>query len=260
MAVPRVTLTPGPVTVADVTAILSTARAVADEERLVYRELTPEELRIFARSFNRQFLLPYAQRQIADIYLRHMGEILLGAMVAKEQFGQALGGERPPANKFGMVPIRPAFFGYDDWDEIGTITGGSPQNWIHSGTTLLGGTAGNAIAIEENAAHVIIAVGSLHPSPKIESFQFTIDGKTKPVSVSWYQFGIGTRDSALHIKEFDLAFFLRKDTTILVKTFQRVTGDDIPFLLGVSFIKEPQLRVHDPATVVTTAQKVLRTT
>jgi len=248
------------ITVAEVKAVVPLANVIAKKEELVVKPLTDEELKLFARSFNRQFLLPYAPRQIADIYLRHLGEILLGAMLAKEQFDQSLGGERPPAGKFGMVPIRPAFFGYDDWDELGTITGGSPQNWIHSGTTLLAGTAGNAIAIDENAAHIIIAVGSLHPAPKIESFQFTIDGKTKPVSVSWYHFGVGTKDSALKIKEFDQSFPLKKDTTILVKVFQRVTGVDIPYLLGASFIKEAQLRLHDPADVVAAAQKVVRTT
>jgi len=248
------------ITVAEVRAVVPLANEIARKEELVVKPLTDEEIKAFARSFNRQFLLPYAQRQIADIYLRHLGEILLGAMMAKEQFDQSLGGERPPAGKFGMVPIRPAFFSYDDWDEIGSITGGSPQNWIHSGTTLLGGTAGHAIAIEENAAHIIIAVGSLHPSPKIESFQYTIDGKTKPVSVSWYHFGVGTKDSALKIKEFDQAFPLKKDTTILAKVFQRTTGNDIPFLMGASYIKEAQLRLHDPANVVASAQKVLRTT
>lgn len=248
------------ITVAEVTAVVPLTKTVAKAEELVVADLTPGELEIFTRSFNKQFVLPYAQREIADIYLRHLGNILLGAMQAKEQFDASLGGERPEAGKFGMVPIRPAFFGYRDWDELGTITGGSPQNWIHSGSTLLAGTAGNAIAIEENAAHAIVGVGSLHPDPKIESFQFTIDGKTKPVSVSWYHFGIGTKDAALHVKEFDLAWILKKDTTILVKVYQRATAIDVPFLFGASFIKEAQLRLHDPVSVVATAQKVLRTT
>lgn len=251
------------VTVAEVRTLQKEALDLAKELGLVVKELTDAELSLFARSFERQFVLPFVEREVANIYVRHMGEILLGAMKSKEQFAQELGGERPPAGKFGMVPIRPAFFGYRDWDEIGTITGGSPQNWIHAASTLLtaaglGGTAGNAISIEENAAHVLVGVGSLHPSPKIESIQLTIDGKTKPVAVSWYNFGLGTRQSALKIKEFDTAFILKEDTTILTKVYQRPTGDDIPYLLGVSYIKEPQLRVHDPLSVVAATQKVLR--
>jgi len=246
------------VTVAEVQTWVPLAKEAARILGLVVKDLMPEEIKLFTRSFNRQFLLPYAQRQIADIYLRHGAEILLGAMMAKEQFDQELGGERPPAGKFGMVVIRPAYFGLRDWDEVGTITGASPQNWIHSGSALLGGKAGEPITIEENAAHMVVGVGSLHPSPKIESFQFTIDGKKKPVSVSWYGFGLGTKDSALHIKEFDMAWPFKEDTTVLVKTYQRVTAIDIPFLFGASFIKEPQLRLHDPASVVVAAEKVLR--
>jgi len=248
------------ITEADVLKILPDARDVGQRLKLVYKDLTAGEIRTFVSSFNRQFVVPFVEREVADILLRHMGEILLGAMLAKEQFDMELGGERPDSKQFGMVMIRAAFFGYDDWDEIGSITGGTPQNWIHAGTTLLAGTSGNAIAIDENAAHMVIGVGSLHPAPKIESFQFTIDGETRPVNITWYHFGIGAKDTCLHIKEFDKAFPLANDTTILVKTFQRVTGNDIPFLFGVSYIKEPQLRIHDPANVVATAQKVLRTT
>lgn len=251
------------VTIAEVKALQKDASSLADALGLVVKELTDDELTLFARSFERQFVVPFVEREIANLYLRHMGEILLGAMTAKQQFAQELGGERPPAGKFGMVPIRPAFFGYRDWDEIGTITGASPQNWIHAASTLLtaaglGGVAGNPIAIEENAAHTIIAVGSLHPSPKIETIQFTIDGKTKPVSISWYNFGLGVKQSALKTKELDTAFILKEDTTVLTKVYQRPTGDDIPYLQGVSYVKEPQLRVHDPLTVVAATQKVLR--
>ena len=251
------------VTLAELKTLQKDAVDLAKELGLVVKELNVDELSLFGRSFERQFVVPFTEREIANIYIRHMGEILLGTMKSKEQFAQELGGERPPAGKFGMVPIRPAFFGYRDWDELGSITGGSPQNWIHAASTLLtaaglGGVAGNPIAIEENAAHTLIGVGSLHPSPKIETIQFTIDGKTKPVSISWYSFGLGAKQSALKIKEFDTAFILKEDTTILTKVYQRPTADDIPYLLGASYIKEPQLRVHDPLSIVAATQKVLR--
>jgi len=216
-----------------------------------------KELEIFGRSFERQFVLGSYEREIVNIYERHMGEILLGAMVGKEQFNAEFDGEQPGAGKFGMVTTRAAYFGIgDDWDAVGVITGGAPQPWIHSGTALLGGTADRPIMIGDNALHIIIAIGTLHPSPKIETIFFQIDGKPKPILNTWYQF----IKADLRIKELDTAFIWRKGVTVLSRTFQKETAADIPFLMGASFLPEAQLRLHDPVDVVAPAQKVVLVT
>jgi len=150
------------------------AKTLADDLGLVVKELSDKELKKFGKSFERQFVLAFAEREIVDIYMRHQGEILLGAMVAKQQMDAEIDGEMPLSGKIGMLPIRAAYLGIgDDWEDADLVDGpfatGSPQNWIHSGTTLMGGTSGNPIKIGENAVHVVIAFGSLHPSPKIES-------------------------------------------------------------------------------------------
>jgi len=225
------------------------------------------ELAKFNRSFQRQFVLAFPQREIVDIYLRHVVEIMAGAMVAKLQMDSEIDGEQPAPGKIGgPLAIRAAWLGVgDDWDDVGdkgSFPTGSPQNWIHSGTPLMAGTAGNAVKIGENQVTVVIAIGSLHPSPKIESVKFEIDGRPKPTLIT----GFANRLSDLKIKELDEAYLFKEDTTVLVKIFASniggtvVTVSDIPYLLGASYIKEDQLRLHDPVDIPGTVPDVILTT
>jgi len=224
------------------------------------------ELDKFRRSFERQFVLTEKYREVVDIYMRHRVEILMGAMVATKQMSKRFDGERPEAGKFGVVEIRAGFLGIgDDWEDITVkpsatvvqFTGGALQNWIHSGTNLMNGTVGNAVKIGESAVHILIGIGEYYPDPKIESVQFTIDGKPKP--------GIVTKRAMFFtdysVKEFDVAFILKKAATILAKIFQRITGYSYPFLLGASFIPENILRDYvDPANLPGTVPDVIMTT
>lgn len=232
-----------------------------------YEELTKDELDIFEVSFTRQFVQPFPQREIVDIFVRHKREILMGAMVAKAQMDTAFDGMFPGSNKIGMGEIRACYLGIgDDWEDIYRATGGtaywtpgSSRNWVHAGTTYLAGTAGNAVRIFENQVTIIVAVGSKHPSPKLESVYFEVDGKPKPIVNCHF----GPKLAAfgcIPIKELDDAILLRENTEFLAKVFfsdympEAVTQViDFPYLLGASFIKEPQLRVHDPYSLIGTA-------
>jgi hypothetical protein len=214
---------------------------------LEYEKLNDDELDKFGRSFERQFVLGMNYREVIDVLNRHRAEILMGAMVATKQLSKRFDGERPEAGKFGMVEIRAGFLGIgDDWEDVSAFTGGALRNWIHSGTTMMGGSSGNAVKIGKNAVHIVVAVGDYHPEPKIESIQFTIDGKPKP--------GIVTKRAMFYsefaLKELDVAFILKWGTTILGKVFQKPTGDSYPFLLGASFVPENILREYvDPANL-----------
>jgi len=226
----------------------------ADAEKTVkdlgleYETLDDAELEKFGLSFDRQFVLAIKEREVVDILNRHRAEILMGAMVAKKQLAKAFDGERPEAGKFGMTQIRAGWIGVgDDWDDVSAFTGGALQNWIHSGTTIMGsGTAGHAVRIGKEAVHVVVAIGDLHPDPKIEAMQFTLDGKPKPGVFTRYQFS----GSDLKIKELDTAFIFKRGTTVLAQVFQKQTGDSWPFLLGASFLPENILRDYvDPASL-----------
>ena len=256
-------------------ALQTKAAAVASELGLLYRLLTPKELEKFARAFDRSLVLAYPEREIRDAYLRHQGEILLGAMVAKEQMNAEIDGEQPTPGKIGgPIPIRACFVGVgEDWEDMGTWAVGahpaSPLNWIHSGTTLLGGTAGNPIRIGDNAVNVVIGIRSRHPSPKLESVKFTIDGNEKPVLITAFAQKATANPSGLMFKELDYGMVWKKDTEVLGKVFFTATFGssivDYLELIGASFIMEPQLRVQRPYDLCGTAavrdvHKVVRTT
>ena len=234
---------------------------------MVTRDLTNKELTRFGRSFERQFIRALPTREMADIHLRHIKEALLGGMLAKEQMDAEVQGETPGSNKCGgPLAIRACFLGVgDDWEDIygiyntaqGSWSTGTPQDWIHSGTQLMGAAGGDPIKIGENAVHVIYGISSIHASPKLESLQFTIDGKLKPLLYcGWAQkHAVGHTQ---RIKELDNAIILRKDTTFLAQVFfSQAFGaevdfvTDFPVLYGISYVKEPALRILDPTNTAT---------
>jgi hypothetical protein len=240
------------------------ARRLASDLGVTTRDLTDKELVRFERAFQRQFVRNYPERQVVDVYTRHRPECLLGAMIAKEQMDAEIDSEQPASNKIGgPLPIRACWLGIgDDWEDIRSIynaaqnawTTGSCQNWIHSGTLLMGGTAGNAIRIGENAVHVIFGIDDSHPAPRVEVAQFTIDGKEKPI----LQLQFAQRvlpGAARPIRELDNVYVFKKDTTLkaevmIPEAFGAVSAyqTSFPRLIGVSYIKEPALRLQDPVT------------
>lgn len=243
------------------------ARTLASDLGVTTRDLTPSELVRFGRSFERQFIQNLPERPVVDLYIRHKAEILLAAMIAKEQMDAEIDDEQPASNKIGgPVPIRACWLGIgDDWEDIDSIynstqqawTTGACQNWIHSGTLLMNNFPvgwGTAIRVGENAVHVIIGIDDTHASPKVEVVQFTIDGKQKPILMC--MFAQRTLPGAARpIKELDNAYIFKKDTTVLGQVFiSRAFGAPsalqvtYPRLIGASFIKEPALRLQDPVT------------
>jgi len=237
------------------------AAKILTDAGITFKKLGSGELKIFARAFERQFVLAYKEREIRDLFIRHMVEILAGAMVAKEQMGADIDGEMPRSNQIGMCTTRAIFLGIgDDWEDAGSWTTGSAQNWIHSGTTRMGGTDGNAIKIGENQVTVLIAYGSLHLSPKIETVYYELDGKPKSVIVTSLQ----SKLSGLRFKDLDQSIFLYEDKEFLAQVFISstfgTTVADYPFFYGVSYIKEPQLRIQLPSTLPGTTHKVVLTT
>jgi len=212
-------------------------------------KLTEPEFIKWLMFFKRTALETNDFRSHNDIYYRHLGDFLFGAMIAKAQLKAKFDGSSPRPGMFGISPLRANYFGLgDDWDVVTTWSAGSPQSWLHSGTTELGGTSGNPIKVLEDVVHVIVGIEDWAPLqggyPVLESVKFTIDGKEKPIIV--------TRDAfmsrAYPRVEFDEAFFLTKNTTFLAKVFSKTAPiKETPKLIGITYIKEEHLRTHDPA-------------
>lgn len=234
--------------------------------------LEEHELNMFGFAFQRQLLGTWPQREIIDMSIRHQKEILIGAMVAKKQMGAEIEGEQPNSNQIGgPLVTRACWLGVgDDWEDIngiysgtqGAWTTGEPQDWIHSGTNLLAGTDSHPIMILENAVHVIYGLGSAHAAPKIESSKFWQDTKPRPILVQFR--GQKNLPYSLRVKELDIAMLLKNKTKIrseimISEAFGAKSSlqTDYPYLFAASFIKEPQLALHDPADVPGTTQGVV---
>lgn len=248
-------------TKSDLEKALSDAIKTAEDLGWDYEKLSDSELEILTNTLNKQFILYYPQREFQSLYANHLNDILLGAIVAKAQMHAEIQGEMPGSNQIGVTVPRAAYFGIgDDWEDASPFTTGSEQNWIHSGTTLLGGTAGNPIKVGENAVHVILGIATRHPSPKIESFKPYINGNPQPILSVGYQW----RVAGVPIKDLERAWVLRKDSQLKVTLFISAafgaSAEDYPYLVGVSYIKEPQLKLIDAADVPGTVQNVVLTT
>ena len=242
-------------------ANVENARRMAATLNIVASDLTARELGVFRRSFKRQFIQSFPERDMVGLYKRHEDEILMAAMVAKAQMRAEIDGEIPaPGRVGGPLTMRACYMGLsDDWENTPDFTTATPQNWIHSGT-IAGGTAGRPIKIGENAVHIILGIGNLHPSPKVESVQFTIDGKERPI----YNVGTKLKTSGLQIKEFDTSLLLKQGSTfnakVVISDAFGTTVTDYPYLIGVSFINEAQLRILDPTTVALAVNDVVLST
>jgi len=214
-------------------------------------KLTEPEFNKWLMYFKRSILEEGEFRSHADLYYRHLGDFLFGAMIAKAQLKAKFDGSSPRPGMFGITPLRANYFGLgDDWDVFYTWTAGSPQDWIHSGTTELGGTSGNPIKILEDVVHVIIGIEDWAPLqssyPVLESVKFTIDGKEKPIIIVRDAF-MGRANPRI---ELDEAYFLRKNTTFLAQVFSASTPvKETPKLIGLTYIKEEHMRTHDPASL-----------
>jgi len=207
----------------------------------------------------------YYEREYIEMFADSLPEIVLGALVAKAQMKAQIEGEFPSPNAIaGPVPLEAYHMGVgEDWEDgfdAAAFTTGAAVDWIHSGTPYMGGSDNKAVKIGENMVIVILGIGTLHSSPKISAIQFTIDGKLK----SPQRFGTVLKLSQRRWKRFPKAILGKKDTTILGQTFAATgfgaTTTDIPYLIGVSYIKEPAYRLLDPASFDGTTYDCVKTT
>lgn len=231
-------------------------------------KLSQEELQVMEDAFDRQLDRQLRERPYIDIYEEYKTEILLAAMIAKKQMsGSIIAGDEPESNQIaGPLILRPEFLGLgDDWKDISSIYGGSQstwttgsaQNWIHAGTTPLGGTSGNDIRILENQVTVFFAVESLHPSPKLNRVQFRINNQPLTPLYTADAF----RDQDFPVRRLNIAKILYKDTQFRAQVFFPNNGSssvtDWIRLHGISFIKETAARVLDPASLPGSTYKVV---
>lgn len=240
--------------------------------------LNVNEFEKWKLAFKRSLVLPTQYKQFIELDYRHILDYLLGAMIAKKQFEQDFDGTSPYPGRFGLSRPRAQYFGLGDswhywpWGSATTATAptaSASANWIHAGSLNLagvtgaglGGTAGNAIRILESAVHVIIgiidlAVQQYGGEPSVESVQFTIDGKAKPVTVM----SPTTSVARPAVVEFDEAIILKNKSTFLADAFLPVSTRTALALWGITYLPESQMIVRDPDNIDGTTNDMVTTT
>jgi hypothetical protein len=240
--------------------------------------LNDAEFEKWKLAFKRSLVLPTQYKQFIEIDYRHILDYLLGAMIAKKQFEMDFDGTCPYPGRFGMSRPRAQYFGLGDtWDYYpwGAATTASYPTastsdwWIHAGALSLtaataaglGGTDGNAIRILGSAVHVIIGVldRRVHMyggHPNIESIQFTIDGKAKPVTVM----SPTTAVARPAFVELDEAIILKNKSTMRVSAFFDKSERSSLMLWGITYLPEAQAIVKDPDNIDGTTNDMVTST
>ena len=254
------------VTDADVLKAIQPAVAAADEYGVdisgaALNEVDRSSIVALFDSFKER----YYDAEYIEMFANRLPEVVLGALVAKAQMKAQIEGEFPTPNSIaGPVPIEAFHVGVgEDWEDgydSAAFTTGAAVDWIHSGTPYMGGTDNLAVKLGKNMVVVVLGMGTLHSSPKVDAVQFTIDGKLKPPQ----RFAFILKISQRKWRRFPKALLWKEDTTVLGQTFAATgfgaTTTDFPYLIGVSYIKEPAYRLLDPATFDGTSQDCIKTT
>jgi len=240
--------------------------------------LNEQEFEKWKLAFKRSLVLPTQYKQFIEIDYRHILDYLLGAMIAKKQFEQNFDGTWPYPGRFGLSRPRAQYFGLGDtwnywpWGDATTATfptASASDNWIHAGALSLagvtgaglGGTSGNAVRFLESAVHVIVGVIDLAVQqygghPNVESVQFTVDGKAKPVTVM----SPTTCIARPAMVEFDEAIILKNKSTMLVTAFLPKSDRTALALWGITYLPEAQGLVKDPDNIDGTTNDMVTST
>lgn len=186
----------------------------------------------------------------------YMDEIMVGAEIARAQFGEPFGGMNPNRSEFQLTRIQSGYFGYDSWE--GNITGataGATTTWLNDGGTdnVTGGTDssfGNPLKIGDQAVHVVLGYGTYSPSPKCKNMAYRINNEPRAVVRTKYEW----TQTDLGIKWLDTANVLPESAKYEAQPYIDVAGDAAPYLVGVSFIDSDGSEVQDPANMTDNTQ------
>lgn len=178
-------------------------------------------------------------------------EIELAAQIAKYELSGAFDGQAPQSGNFGIDFIQPGYFGYDSWDNMPGVTGGSEFNWIDDETpdNMGSGSPGfdNPITIGDPATHIIVGFGSYAPDPVTSRIKEVKNDNPKPAITTETQF----RNTDLRIKWKDTPTVLSPEDTYAVRGYAAgETGENYEealYPVGVTFLEARKYRLLNPA-------------
>lgn len=224
-----------------------------DEER---QSLSEKENKRFKTLFGRGLEDTRSEQRtvLLDKLQEYREEFRVGAEIARAQFGQRLGGLQPRGNQFAVSRTIAGYFGFDSWEGNANQTGmtaGATVAWINDGAPdHLGGTDtsfGNPLQVGDQAVHVLVGVGTYHPSPKVGSVEYRVNEEPRTairVKEEW-------TNTDIAIKWLDRAVILPEATLFEAQVFPELAGDDAPYWVGLSYIENQASRDDDPADMAT---------
>jgi hypothetical protein len=184
----------------------------------------------------------------------YFDEIEQAAEIARAQFDQPLGGLNPREGTFAVSRIFSGYFGYDSWENVGTLTSGATNDWIDDDTpdNLGSGSSGinEPLKVGEEAVHIILGFGTFHESPKTSAIQLRINDSPRTAIRTKYEF---TRTDT-QIKWLDRPKILPENALLAARLYADNGGEDFVYPVGISFIEHRASQEPDPANMTDDSQ------
>lgn len=196
---------------------------------------------------------------IREKLMEYWDEVMVAAEVAREELNGSFDGQSPTSGNFGIDTIHPGYFGYDDWDDMPTVTGGAVNNWIDSDSpsNLASGDGGgfaDPLGIGDPVVHIILGYGSYASDPAVSRLKEEKNDNPMPAVTTEDAF----RNTDLRIKWLDTPRVLSPDDDFAVEVYgggeAGTDYEDAVYPIGLTFIEAKAYRILDPADMAGTDQ------
>jgi hypothetical protein len=181
-------------------------------------------------------------------------EIVKAAEIARAQFDQKLGGLNPREGRFAVSRINSGYFGWDSWENLGSLNSGTENDWIDDDTpdNLSSGNSGvsNPLKVGEEAVHIVLGVGTYHDSPKTSSISYEVNETPRTalrVKEEWTK-------TDVQVKWLDRPLILPENALFAAQLYADTGGNDIPYMEGLSFVKSRASQEANPANMTDDSQ------
>lgn len=215
--------------------------------------LTSREEQSLDRSFERSLEDTRSEdtNTLVEKFREYKDEVLVAAKIARHDLQGSFDGQEPESGNFGIGPIHPGYFGYDDWDDMPAVTGGSTFDWIDDDTptNLASGSSGfaNPITVGDGVVHIILGFGSYASDPVTSRIKEEKNDNPKPTLTTEDSF----RNTDLRVAWKDTPTILQPEDTYAVRGFAGgevgSTYEEAIYPVGLTFIEARKKRLLDPA-------------
>lgn len=185
-------------------------------------------------------------------YQEYEPYIKQAAEVAKARFDKEFDGTQPVSGKFGLDTIHSGYFGWDSWDNLGSVTAGTVATWLDGDTpdNLNSGNGGenDPMKVGKSAVHLVFGIGSRAASPKTSRVRFRLNDQPRPAISTEDAF----RNTDLRVKWLDTPIILKEEDQVYAELFPFADGEEALYPVGVSFVEQQDMREIDPANMAGT--------